>query len=94
MGCPHENFEATVVVGRLTETEGGTVAGFSADIRVMCADCREPFCFRGAPLGLSQYHPTQSVDGLELRAPVHPISDPLAGIGLPGFGVEFREGSG
>lgn len=94
MSCEHETFVATVEVNRLTETEGGALAGYSADIRVMCADCEEPFSFRGAPLGLSQYHPTQSVDGLELRAPIHPISDPLAGIGLPGFGVEFREGSG
>lgn len=37
--------------------------------------------------GLSQLAPTGSFDGLTLTAPIHPMSDPTAGIGLPGFSV-------
>lgn len=90
--CEHENFACVVEVNRLTEAEMGPVAGYSADIRVECADCREPFCFRGVPMGLSQFAPTGSLDGTVLTAPIHPMSDPTAGIGLPGFSVTYREG--
>lgn len=88
--CQHENFAAHADVARLTNTEGGPVEGYSLDLRVECADCHEPFCFR-APMGISQFAPTASLDGTVLTAPIHPMSDPTAGIGLPGFSVRFTE---
>lgn len=91
MRCEHEEFSALVEVSRLTNTEGGPVDGYSLELRVECVDCHEPFCFR-APLGLSQFAPTASLDGVVLTVPIHPMSDPTAGIGLPGFRVEFHSG--
>lgn len=85
--CVHEDFACLVEVNRLTDVEGGPVVGYSADIRIECAHCHEPFCFRGVPLGLSQFAPTGSFDGQTLTAPIHPMSDPTAGIGLLGFSV-------
>ena len=86
-GCVHEDFACLVDVNRLTDIEDGPVQGYSASIRIECAQCHEPFCFRGVPLGLSQLAPTQSLDGTELRTPIHPMSDPTPGIGLLGFSV-------
>lgn len=85
--CPHEEFQALVEVARLTKVEGGPVTGFSADVRVFCADCSEPFVWVGVPFGLSPRAPAVSLDGRELRAPLRPASAP------PGFGEsgpEFR----
>ena len=86
--CLHENFSATVAVNRLTATDDGTVTAYSADIRVECADCEEPFRWIGLQPGLSPRQPMVSVDETELRAPLRPASsDPDFGLGLPGFAV-------
>lgn len=77
MSCDHLIFEASVDVLRLTETEGGPVTGYAADIRVRCVDCGEHFTFLG-PAGLSRAAPMVSVDGLELRAPIVPRAARLA----------------
>lgn len=79
--CEHVTFEASVEVNRLTGANG-TVKSFIADIRVWCTDCDEPFDWMGLPAGLSPRHPSTSVDGQELRAPLRPRSAP------PDFGVE------
>lgn len=86
--CAHENFAANVAVNRITDTEGGPVGGFLADITVSCADCDEPFCWRGLPMGLSHLAPTASLDATVMTAPLHPMSDPTTGIGMPGFNVK------
>lgn len=86
--CPHENFEAMVDVNRLTATEGGQVEGYSANIRVTCADCGEPFRWIGAGAGLRPDRPCVSVDETEMRAPLRPASsDPDFGLGIPGFSI-------
>ena len=90
--CVHENFALLGEVARLTQTDDGPVAGYSIDLTVECAHCHEPFCFRGLPLGMSQLAPTQSLDGTTLTAPIHPMSDPTAGLGLLGFSVEVHDG--
>lgn len=95
MTCAHESFVVLGDVARLTETDDdGPVIAYSIAITVECADCHEPFCFRGLSLGVSQLSPTQSLDGTTLTAPIHPMSDPTTGIGLPGIGVTIRDGSG
>lgn len=65
--CPHPDFTADVTVNRLED-----VGGFAADVRIACSACNQPFAFIGAPTGLSPDHPTSSVDGTELRAPIRP----------------------
>lgn len=86
--CPHENFGAVVEVNRLCSVEGGPIDAYSADIRVRCADCDEPFRWIGVPAGLSPARPMVSVDETELRAPLRPASsDPDFGLGIPGFAI-------
>lgn len=93
--CLHENFDAFVDVGRITASETDqTVIGYSAEIRVTCRDCAEPFRWTGVQAGLSPRGPMCSVDETELRAPLRPASaDPDFGMGLPGFAVTFRGGN-
>jgi hypothetical protein len=91
--CPHQNFTANVAVNRLASEEGGPVAGYSADITVNCADCREPFRWTGLQAGLSMYRPMCSIDETILVAPLRPASaDPDFGLGLPGYAVGYVSG--
>jgi hypothetical protein len=91
--CLHEDFDAFVGVGRITASETDpTVIGYSAEIRVNCRACGEPFRWTGVPAGLSPRQPMCSVDETELRAPLRPASaDPDFGLGLPGFSVNHRK---
>lgn len=94
--CRHENFALHADVNRLTRSDDDpTVIGYSADIRVWCEDCQEPFRWNGIPAGISPAHPTCSVDETELHAPLRPASaDPDFGMGLPGFAISYRPGPG
>lgn len=90
--CRHENFDALVSVGRHTGPDEVTVVGFSADIRVNCRDCGEPFRWTGVQAGWQPGRPMCSVDETELRAPLRPASaDPDFGLGLPGFAIRYVE---
>jgi hypothetical protein len=87
--CAHENFDAYVEVGRITDSDGTAVIAYAANIRVECAGCREPFRWTGLKAGLSPAGPMCSVDETEMRAPLRPASaDPDFGLGIPGFAVE------
>lgn len=89
--CPHEDFEASVEVNRLTATEGGPVTAYSADVRVSCTQCGEQFRWIGVPAGLKPDRPMVSVDETVLHAPMRPASsDPDFGLGIPGFAVRMR----
>ncbi len=91
--CAHENFGAVVSVNRLADVDGGPITAYSADIRVMCEDCDEPFRWIGASAGLSGSRPMVSVDETELHAPIRPASsDPDFGLGIPGFAINYRGG--
>lgn len=90
--CEHVDFVAHVYVHRLTDVEDGPVTAYHADVRVSCASCGMPFCFRGMPLGLSHLGPTMSLDALTASLPIHPEDDPTTGIGSPGFNVRFSDG--
>ncbi|BFP50079.1 hypothetical protein KCMC57_64470 (plasmid) [Kitasatospora sp. CMC57] len=91
--CPHQDFEASVEVNRLTANDNDpTVIGYSADIKVRCANCQEQFRWTGLQAGLSQAHPMCSIDESVLCAPLRPASaDPDFGIGLPGYAINYRE---
>lgn len=91
--CEHREFEALVGVNRLTESAGGPVVGYSAEIRVSCTECGEPFRWTGLQAGVSPTGPRCSVDETVLAAPLRPASaDPDFGLGLPGFAVRFHPG--
>lgn len=92
--CPHLDFDAYVMVNRRTKSDTDpTVIAFSADIKVNCKDCGEPFRWTGLQAGLSPRRPMCSLDETELRAPLRPASaDPDFGTGLPGYAVSFRPG--
>lgn len=70
--CEHMNFKATVAVGRISETEGGPITSYCADVRVECAGCGLKFRFVGLPYGYHFRQPTLSIDGTELRAVLEP----------------------
>lgn len=65
--CPHEEFAVSAAVGRILDA-----AAFIAEIRIICVHCREPFRFKGLSAGINFEHPTVSIDGLELHAPIEP----------------------
>lgn len=72
--CDHPTFAAVVSVGRLTDDQAGRVVAYEAEVKVRCDACGESFTFQGLPAGSSGEHPTVSVDGQELRAPMLPAS--------------------
>lgn len=70
--CSHLNFKASVNVGRLSHDEGGPITGYTADVRVNCAECGLAFRFIGLAAGNHYAEPRVSMDGTELRAPIEP----------------------
>ena len=92
VACEHMDFGSVVEVNRITQSDGGPVIAYSADVKVECAHCGEQFRFIGVPAGLSPAHPTVSVDETELRVPIRPASaDPDFGLGIPGFAIQVVE---
>lgn len=79
--CNHEKIETLVSLEKLTVADAGPIVGWSADIQIRCVDCGEPFVFL-APSGFSFAHPTVSLDGYTLRAPLGPASSTSAPIDL------------
>jgi hypothetical protein len=70
VSCQHEDFVAVVNVGRIGGGDGGSPEWFTADVRVNCVHCGEPFAFKGLRCGASQVEPMVSADGLEARLPL------------------------
>lgn len=91
--CEHPNTEAWVGVNRLTRSDDDpTIVAYSADIKINCGDCGEPFRFTGVQAGLHPARPMCSPDETELRVPIRPASaDSDFGLGLPGFAITWRE---
>lgn len=87
--CPHEEFDASVGVGRISDVEGGPIVQFSADIRVWCKACGESMVWIGVDPGLSPRGPRMSIDAKELHAPLRPETYP-ADFGLDGPGFDVR----
>ena len=91
--CPHEDFNASVEVNRLTGREGDVMPdAYSAEVKVWCVACGEPFRWIGVQAGSKPDRPMCSVDETVLRAPLRPASsDPDFGLGIPGFAVTWQE---
>lgn len=87
--CPHLNFSANVDVNRLEDS-----GRFSADVRIICADCGEPFRFLGLPCGLDLNGAAVSADGTEAHLAIgtaETVANILDGDCPVGFTVR-REG--
>jgi hypothetical protein len=83
--CQHENFDATVEVARLTNKEG-IVHAYSADIKVVCHDCKLPFEFPGFAHGISSHEARVSIDGQTMCVPLKPKGQEAFSF-YPGFNV-------
>ena len=76
--CEHKDFAAEVEVNRLED-----VNRFSADVRIRCNECGQPFRFIGLPTGLDLNGASVSIDGTEARLAIAPkgeVVTPLEGI--------------
>lgn len=71
--CKHEEFDAHVHTGRITEVEGGPVKHFVTTLIVRCAQCGRPFRFKGLPDAFSVDFPTIDPTGCEVRLPMEPL---------------------
>jgi hypothetical protein len=86
VSCQHERCAVSVEVVPLVHDESADSAqAFMAEVRVVCADCEQPFGFKGVRCGLSLAEPMVSPDGLELRVPLMSPAEvgmrgPLAGL--------------
>lgn len=65
--CAHEDFAATVAVGRMLDT-----GKFIADIKVNCTVCGVAMRFVGVPAGISYSQPMAAINSEELHAPIEP----------------------
>lgn len=74
MTCAHEHFQCRANIGRLAQTDGGPVIGYTADITITCAQCGLPFRFVGIAAGNHHSEPRVSIDATELRAPIEPAT--------------------
>lgn len=85
--CAHEDFMATVDVGRLSNEEGGPINGYTFEARIKCTQCNLPFRFIGLPAGNHFAEPRVNIDGTELRAPIEPaehqVFKPTASYSIP-----------
>lgn len=69
--CTHDNLIASTTVNHLLDTEPPQAM---LDLRVQCADCHEPFTFRGMLAGVNFDQPRVSADRYEARLPIEPAS--------------------
>lgn len=70
--CQHLDFGAEVHVNRLSEGEGGPVTRFTADVRIVCAQCGCRMTFSGLPHQINLDEPTVGLCGLEASLPLKP----------------------
>lgn len=87
--CEHRQFKAVVCVNRLQISETDQrIGGYSADIRIECADCQLPFEFVGIPCGYLHDRPAASWNFQELRTPIIPRGERLPEMQRLGFLVK------
>jgi hypothetical protein len=101
VSCAHENFDAWVDVGRITDGDDGPVIGFAADVRIECTGCGHRFGFRGLTPGMPPNEPGVTPDALEAHLPLISPEEletigPLAALkmpsGLTGYKINVRGG--
>ena len=90
MNCEHNDFFATVNVGRIQRGEGGPVYRYSADVRIVCTQCGVPMRFIGLPAGVDLNGAAVSIDGTEARLAIAPkgeVITPMDDDAVSGFTV-------
>lgn len=93
--CPHEHLQVRADVNRIVadglEGEAALTAdpiAFDLEIALDCIACSTPFHFMGLPIGLSPAHPTSSLDGMTMTAPMRPAGSPPGfGLNRPGYSI-------
>lgn len=83
VSCNHPEFAAEVDVVRLED-----IGAFSADVRIRCIGCDEPFAFIGIEPGLSGDGPRVSISQLEAHLPIRPSTAGLGSGARYGFRVQ------
>lgn len=88
--CQHNNFEASVDVGRLLDKDGdSSPSSYCCTITVQCADCKLPFRFVCPDSGMMNDRPCINPNGQELRVYVEPSDGSLVGSARPpGFSIQ------
>jgi hypothetical protein len=76
VSCAHENFQASVCVGRLLDDKTETrVIGYTAEIKIHCATCKKEFQFLGLEPGVDTHGARVSIDGLKARIAICPAGE-------------------
>ncbi len=83
--CEHEDFKASVAVGRLT---GGATMKYTAEVKISCAQCGRQFQFLGLEPGVDQGGARVSIDGMEARLAICPQGEVPST--LDNIAVNFR----
>lgn len=76
MSCPHQNFSASVDVGRVVDESGTLLGRYTVEVRAQCSACGKHLEFQGLPVGVDTHGPTRSVDGLEARLVAEVVDEP------------------
>jgi len=73
--CKHETFQCDCKVGRLhKDGHPEEITEWRLDVTVHCTRCFKPFVFIGLPGGYHPDKPTVSIEGLEARLVLKPLS--------------------
>lgn len=72
MTCEHEDFSATVGVHRLSDTEGGPITKWSAEVNITCAKCSAEFEFLGLQPGYDSQGARVTLDGKQAILAISP----------------------
>lgn len=67
--CPHERFRSDAQVVQVTDRPGM----YAITVRVRCAQCGNPFVFKGLKEGMDMQGAFSLENGLALRAPIYPF---------------------
>jgi hypothetical protein len=70
--CLHDNFLMSPNVRRVQEDPKGPVIDYILEFSIKCADCLQPFRFRGPFAGIVFNQPVVSDDELTLSVPIEP----------------------
>ena len=70
--CQHEAFHGQFDIKRMADT-----GDILAEIQIRCTQCNTPFRFKGVPAGVHFEHPTVTITGEQLLAPIEPAVTPV-----------------
>lgn len=89
--CLHTDFDVVVNVLRLKSQEDGPVTHYSAEVRIICHDCKVKFEFIGIGAGYRRDQPTTSIDFTTVHLPIIPESGQIAASASYQIGQEEKK---